>query len=1565
MRKKKRYLAIALITALLFAQAAYAAPGISENAGGVNAFAASGSDLLPDPERASGSELLPDPERASSSDLLPAAFPMRIRVAGSGMKESGAQSGNTLTVTITGNYNRMPYWNEDRSSGDAVCAYLYPILNFSGNCAYKSYSDNSSASTKRRTYAAHSVRYRDRIVWYEDGAVTSEGDWDSSYSDASANYAVLSPFARTSLSSVAVTASYGEEYDSNIVVDGSLQAVDGYNDSVTFDNTDQVTGEGREPIRQYRVYPDHAAGPYYVYNPGGTKPVKLFDSLRITTDFGTKTRNQPCTTTFVFTNPHPMLSSVTLMMREYGQYSTEADHITWDRDEYEEGPVTGTSALCNFQAAAAKAHTHDPGTVTETPAACTAPGRRRGECASCGQKIDEIIPMLGHAWPSSYVTNADNGTYYKNCTRCGARLETKKNPYTVQFHANGGSGFMETLSMTYDTAKALTKNQFTRTAYLFEGWTANPDGSGAFYADGQLVKNLTPVWNGTVNLYAKWKLNECAVTYDANGGSCQTETGTVLCKTAIGAAALSEAERYGYTFLGWSLKKDGPDALLTAESQMEAAAATFYAQWRANGYEVTMDPAGGTLPAQETRKVAYFDSPLGELPQPEKKGETFTGWAVRAQAAEPPVTESTVLKTEGLSLIATYSAEAYTICFDANGGTTKAQEIQRSYGQAYGTLPEATRTGYRLKGWFTEREGGRMVTASSAAPACDQTLYAHWEPLTYQIRFDANGGSGTMASQYVDYGETVELSENRFSLVDHRFAGWTANPDGSGAFYADGQPVVNLTDTEPEVTLYAKWERVSAVLSFYDWDGTFLGQASCDIGEKVDYPAPLRTGYTFTGWEGIDGAPAESVTGPGSYRAVYAINRYTARFLSGGIQIGEREKAYRETLGALPEAEKEGYTFTGWNERADGSGAAVTAETRMPAGGLTAWAQFQKNTYRVTFHYEGGTEGEASREVFYGEMLGALPESEKTGFVLAGWSAAQDGSEAVTAETRMGAGPLDLYAVWKTRYLTCRFLDDTGRLVEELQVPYGGEAAPRTPQKTGYVFASWDKPLDSVTQDTAFAASFRPASYRISFAVNRELYPQTDGSMDPVPAVYDRIRMLPGNAFKKEHFAFSGWSREADGSGARIPDRASVINLTAQDGGEVVLYAQFTRTESPCSWRDWDGTLIREEIIPYGGDGTAPADPRRAGYTFTGWDRPAEGITEPAVFTAQYRANRWTVTFDANGGSGAMEPQAMEYDREEALRENSFARTDYAFAGWNTERAGGGVPFADQETVQNLTAQPDGAVTLYAQWEFVRQDLADGTHVRPGADGIFGTADDEIWTDGPDGLPGTEDDQKVKTGESGQRYVEGKDGTYVRPGADGVFGTADDEIWQLGPDQKPYTADDRRSTGGRGHSSGGGGGSSSGHFQAGNTGAFGPAVQAREGSWIWNPDGSWSCLDAAGRPYASCWKYLKNPYASEADGQSVADWFRFDADGRMVTGWYTDTDGNRYYLWPVADGSQGHMVTGWQWLPGADGLLYCYYFNPVSDGTKGRLYRDETTPDGFTVNARGEREGNGVAKALD
>ncbi|PKB56402.1 hypothetical protein CRH03_13935 [Clostridium sp. HMb25] len=73
-----------------------------------------------------------------------------------------------------------------------------------------------------------------------------------------------------------------------------------------------------------------------------------------------------------------------------------------------------------------------------------------------------------------------------------------------------------------------------------------------------------------------------------------------------------------------------------------------------------------------------------------------------------------------------------------------------------------------------------MISASSTTPAYDQTLYAHWMPVTYQVQYNANGGSGTMLTQLILYGSTVELLPNKFSRAYHRFDRW-ATSEGAEA----------------------------------------------------------------------------------------------------------------------------------------------------------------------------------------------------------------------------------------------------------------------------------------------------------------------------------------------------------------------------------------------------------------------------------------------------------------------------------------------------------------------------------------------------------------------------------------------------------------------------------------------------------------------------------------------------------------------------------------------------------------------------------------------------------------
>ena len=162
-------------------------------------------------------------------------------------------------------------------------------------------------------------------------------------------------------------------------------------------------------------------------------------------------------------------------------------------------------------------------------------------------------------------------------------------------------------------------------------------------------------------------------------------------------------------------------------------------------------------------------------------------------------------------------------------------------------------------------------------------------------------------------------------------------------------------------------------------------------------------------------------------------------------------------------------------------------------------------------------------------------------------------------------------------------------------------------------------------------------------------------------------------------------------------------------------------------------------------------------------------------------------------------------------------------------------------------------------------------------------------------------------------------------------------------------------------SSGGGGGGGGSHSSkavatSGTTLAASslPEYVVR-GTWTETEQHKWMFRDDT-RTYASKWAAIYNPYADKTKGQQEYDWFRFDESGYMVTGWFTDVDGNRYYLNPVSDGTQGRMVTGWYWI---DGM--CYYFNPVSNGTRGAMKRN-CEIDGYQLNADGIWVVNGVVQ---
>ena len=119
-----------------------------------------------------------------------------------------------------------------------------------------------------------------------------------------------------------------------------------------------------------------------------------------------------------------------------------------------------------------------------------------------GWSSDASAASSTYAPGGTYTANADVTLY----------AVWKANAYTVVYNANGGNGTMSNSTHTYDTAKALSANQFTRTGYTFLGWSESDDATSPTYTDGQSVRNLATANGATVTAYAVWEKDPVTVT---------------------------------------------------------------------------------------------------------------------------------------------------------------------------------------------------------------------------------------------------------------------------------------------------------------------------------------------------------------------------------------------------------------------------------------------------------------------------------------------------------------------------------------------------------------------------------------------------------------------------------------------------------------------------------------------------------------------------------------------------------------------------------------------------------------------------------------------------------------------------------------------------------------------------------------------------------------------------------------------------------------------------------------------------------------------------------------------
>jgi uncharacterized repeat protein (TIGR02543 family) len=146
--------------------------------------------------------------------------------------------------------------------------------------------------------------------------------------------------------------------------------------------------------------------------------------------------------------------------------------------------------------------------------------------------------------------------------------------------------------------------------------------------------------------------------------------------------------------------------------------------------------------------------------------------------------------------------KTYTVTYNANGGTGAPAAGKKNHGVAYTlSTTKPTRTGYTFLGWNTSS----TATTASHQPGgktnanTNQNIifYAVWKANTYTVKYNANGGKGSMANTTGTYGVSTNLRKNTFTKSGYSFSGWNAHRTGDNKWYYKG-PESNGWYTEAE-----------------------------------------------------------------------------------------------------------------------------------------------------------------------------------------------------------------------------------------------------------------------------------------------------------------------------------------------------------------------------------------------------------------------------------------------------------------------------------------------------------------------------------------------------------------------------------------------------------------------------------------------------------------------------------------------------------------------------------------------------------------------------------------------
>lgn len=784
------------------------------------------------------------------------------------------------------------------------------------------------------------------------------------------------------------------------------------------------------------------------------------------------------------------------------------------------------------------------------------------------------------------------------------------------------------------------------------------------------------------------------ITFDTQGG---TEVAPISGPHGTVISAPPMPQKLNYTFVGWYTAEN--PAVNYQFSTLPVRDLTLYARWELTESTVTFLDDDGITPLYVVN--GHAGDPFEWPATPHKAGYYFNGWD-KAQF--------TVIPEEPTTVVASWDMIEYVVSYQEKVGSevrnvpevTPNPETFTIMDNATANLPAPHREGYAFIGWYPDKEcAGEAyiplaLSKELGALATDRTihksLYAKWEPNRYYVRFDVNGGHGTMVDQSFTYGAAQPLKNNDFHKLGYTFAGWNTAADGSGKAYGNGEQVNNLTTAANEtVTLYAQWTPNTYTVRFdaNKGTGTMAEQTfTYDVTEKLTANAFAKIGYTFVGWNtAADGSGdgyedkaqvgnlTDVLNGAVTLYAQWKANSYTVRFDANEGVGSMPDQIFTYDVPEKLEANtftRIGYTFTGWNTKADGSGAAYADEAELINVTQTAdeilvlYAQYQLNYYTVTGVIAQGTVNGPVTVDYH--TPAELSFSPNLGYFMTAWWDNAGGTGVFNSTERFG---------WTKQYQN--LTRDITVTVATAPVAYaitylgidGAEVDPANPDaytiesgtitltnptRPGYTFAGWTGTgIDGVSKNVTIAAgSTGDRAYTATWTINQYTITfDTDGGslIDPITRDYGTAVEAPADP-TKTGYTFAGWDVE-------IP--------TVMPGENITVKAKWTVNQYTVTW-NVDGSLT-QVLCDYGANIPAPAVPAKPGYTFTGWDGYTSGMSMPAndvTFTAQWTPAEYTITYHlgvADPTVSPANPESYTIESPEITLTNP-TKQGYVFEGW-------------------------------------------------------------------------------------------------------------------------------------------------------------------------------------------------------------------------------------------------------------------------------------------------------------